>query len=132
LFVEEKPLPKPDFEKLLLEAIDEGLSSLGNSPKEAIYFHLDRSFNIKKEQIPGKIEAFENAIENIFGIGANFLEIIIMKQLYRKVGGAFELNETARLAFAEYVATAKRAFQEKKETQTTEVIVECEEVRTEV
>ena len=107
-------MPKPDFEKLLLEAIDEGLSSLGNSPKEAIYFHLDRSFNIKKEQIPGKIEAFENAIENIFGIGANFLEIIIMKQLYIKVGGAFELNETARLAFAEYVATAKRAFQEKK------------------
>jgi len=125
-------LPKPDFEKLLLEAVDEGLSSLGDSSKEAIYFHLDKSFNIKKEQIPGKIEAFAEAIENIFGIGANFLEIVIMKQLYRKVGGTFEWNDAAKLAFTEYVTATKRVFQENKGTKTTEEIVECEEVRIEV
>lgn len=123
---------KPDFEKLLLEAVDEGLSSLGDSSKEAIYFHLDKRFNIKKEQIPGKIEAFTTAIENIFGIGANFLEIVIMKRLHRKVGATLEWNETARLAFAEYVATTKRAFQEKKGIQATEDVVKCEEVRIEV
>ena len=125
-------MPKPDFEKFLIEAVDEGLSSLGDSSKEAIYFHLDKSFNIKKEQIPGKIEAFTAAIENIFGIGANFLEIVIMKQLYAKVGGALAWNETARLAFAEYVAATRRAFQENKGIQTVEDMVECEEVRIEV
>jgi hypothetical protein len=119
-------LPKPDFEKLLLEAVDEGLSSLGDSSKEAIYFHLDKSFNVKREQIPSKIETFTAAIENIFGMGANFLEIVIMKQLYRKVGGTLMCNETARLAFEEYVATAKRTFQEKRKTETTEDVVECE------
>jgi len=132
LFAEEKPLPKPDFEKFLIEAVDEGLASLGDSSKEAIYFYLDKSFNIRKEQIPGKIEAFTAAIENIFGIGANFLEIAIMKQLYAKVGGALVWNETARLAFAEYVAATRRAFQGKKGTQTVEDMVECEEVRIEV
>jgi hypothetical protein len=75
-------LPKRDFEKLLLEAVDEGLSSLGETSKIAIYFHLKKSFNIKKKEIPYKIEAFAKGIEKIFGLGANFLEILIMKQLY--------------------------------------------------
>jgi len=125
-------LSKPHFEELLLQAIDEGLSSLGDSSKQAIYFHLDKSFNIKKEQIPTKVEAFEDAIENIFGIGASFLQIAIMKQLYRKVGGALELNDTAKLAFTEYVAVAKRTFKKKKGIKTTEGAIECEGVEIEV
>ena len=125
-------MSKPHFEELLLQAIDEGLSSLGDSSKQAIYFHLDKSFNIKKEQIATKIEAFEDAIENIFGIGANFLQIAIMKQLYRKVGGALELNDTTKLAFTEYVAVAKRTFQKKKGIKTTEGKIECEGVEIEV
>jgi len=35
-------LAKTKFEKLLLEAVDEAFDSLGNSAKQAIYFHLER------------------------------------------------------------------------------------------
>jgi hypothetical protein len=132
LFLEEKLLPRSDFERLLLQAVDEGLSSLGDSPKQAIYFHLDRNFNIKKEQIPENIKAFSGAIERIFGNGANFLEIAIMKQLYEKVGGILEWNESARLGFAEYVSAMKRTFQERRRTRTMETLIECEETRIEV
>jgi len=45
-------LPERDFEKLLLEAIDDALSSLGETPKHAIYYHLEKSFNVKKQEIP--------------------------------------------------------------------------------
>ena len=84
LIHEELPVLKRDFEKILLEAVDEGVSSLGESLKEAIYFHLGKNFNIKKHEIPDKIEAFTDAVENIFGFGANFLEIAIIRQLHAK------------------------------------------------
>lgn len=121
-------MPKRNFEKLLLEAVDEGLSSLGVSSKEAIYFHLEKSFNVKKEEIPYNIKAFARAIEKIFGLGANFLEILIMKRLYEKIGGIFEWNEPTEFAFMEYVTAARRSFQERRVVEATAELVECEEV----
>lgn len=121
-------MSKRNFEKILLEAVDEGLSSLGESSKEAIYFHLKKSFNIKRREIPYKIETFAKAIEKIFGLGANFLEILIMKQLYEKVGGIFECQEPTDFSFSGYVAVAKQNFQKKKRIKTTEELVECEEI----
>lgn len=121
-------LSKNKFERLLLEAVDEGLSSLGEPSKQAIYFHLEKSFNIKKEETSYKTEFFKETIEKIFGLGANFLEILIMKRLYEKIGGAFECNESTDFAFTEYLAVAKRNFQEKKGIKRTEELVECEKI----
>ena len=120
-----------DFEKLLLEAIDDGLSALGESAKQAIYYHLDRSFNIKKEEIPSRMITFTQAIENIFGVGAHFIEILIMKRLFEKVDGVFLWDESERFGFAEYVAKAKRVFQEKNMIKTVEELVECPETEAE-
>lgn len=106
-------MPKQDFEKLLLEAIDEGLSSLGESSKQAIYYHLEKSFNLKKQEIPYSIEAFANAIEKIFGLGANFLEILIMKRLYEKMGRNFKLRTSKDLEFVEYITVARQSFLKK-------------------
>jgi len=111
-------MPLKDFDKLLLEAVDEGLSSVGESSKQAIYFHLEKGFNVKKQEIPYKIDDFEFAIEKIFGLGANFLEILIMKRLYEKVRGRLELRGSQDLTFTEYVASAKRSFLDKKRTKT--------------
>jgi hypothetical protein len=95
------------FKRLLLEAVDEGLSSLGDSPKQTIYFSLEKTFSIKKQDIPNKIEEFTNAIEKIFGYGANLLEIQIIKHLYKKVGHDFRyFPEKDGLSFTEYVEAA--------------------------
>jgi hypothetical protein len=121
-------LPKQNFEKLLLEAIDEGLSSLGESSKQAIYLHLEKRFKIKKHEIPHKIEAFADVIEKIFGLGANFLEILIMKQLHEKCGQSFKWPESKELTFIEYVAVAKRSFVWNKRTnKVTEGLVQWEQ-----
>jgi hypothetical protein len=104
-------LDNPEFDTLLLEAVDEGLSSVGDSSKQAIYFHLEKTFKIEKEEIPLKIEDFAEAIEKIFGLGANFLEILIMKHLYNKIGedsGQFE--SVGDLSFREYISTARKGF----------------------
>ncbi len=105
---------RSDFETLLLEAVDEALSSLGDSGKQAVYFHLEKSFNIGKRDIPQKIEKFADAIEKTFGLGSKFLEILIMKHLYEKVGQVFEYDQEPKdLVLNEYVAAAKRSFLKK-------------------
>ncbi|MEM2995323.1 MAG: hypothetical protein QXI91_04835 [Candidatus Bathyarchaeia archaeon] len=102
------------FEKLLVEAVDEALTSLGDSAKQAIYYHLQSKFKIKKEDIPSHLEDFMNAIESIFGLGANFLEIMIMKKLYEKVGQPLKWSENREFIFSEYVAAVKETFLKRK------------------
>lgn len=123
-------MPKQSFEKLLLEAIDEGLSSLGNSPKQAVYFYIEKKFNVKKREIPYKTEEFVDALEKIFGLGAKFLEILIIRRLYEKVGQILEWNEAQTdLTFTEYATAARRSYLKKKQWQVQYMSKELEEER---
>lgn len=116
------------LEKLLIQAVDEGLSSLGDSSKQAIYFHLDTTFNIKKDQIPQKVEAFVAAIEKIFGIGANFIEILIMRKLDEKIGQDSP-QFSKDITLDEYVSVLKKnlAGKLKSEGMSLEV-TDCDEI----
>jgi hypothetical protein len=110
---EESLLAKRDFQQLLLQAVDEGLSSIGESPKKAIYFHLEKTFKIKKHDIPSNIEVFADAIEKIFGMGADFLEILIMKRLHEKIKIEFDLDNASELRFIEYLGAVEKSLVEK-------------------
>lgn len=122
----------PDFEQLLLQAIDEGLSSLGESSKQAIYYHLEKSFTIKKEEIPNKIEPFEDALKRIFGIGADFIETLIMKRLTEKVEPSIKWQKPEMLKLSECVVATKRSFLKKKNAEKIEVeIGQCERIKVE-
>ena len=79
-----------NFNKIILAAVEDGLSSLGDSPKQVIIFHLETSFHIKKEQIPENLTEFTKALEGIFGPGASYLEKLILKHLYGKLSLKFE------------------------------------------
>lgn len=103
-------MAKKAFERLLLEAVDESLTSLGDSAKQAIYFHLENKFKIERNEIPERIEDFGEGLQKIFGVGAQFLEILIMKKLYERIGQPLEWNKNKELIFTEYVATARRSF----------------------
>ena len=83
-------MPPKNFSEMLLAAVEESLSSLGDSPKQAILFHLEASFQIKKEHIPENITEFTKALEKIFGPGASYLENLIVKRLHEKLGLKFE------------------------------------------
>ena len=109
------------FEKLLTEAVDEALTSLGESAKQSIYFHLEDKFKIAKKDIPYRLEDFTDGLEKIFGLGAHFIEILIMKSLFEKIGQPLEWNEKKELVFVEYVAAAKQSFlKRKKEAKVVE------------
>ena len=73
------------FDVLLIESIDETLSSLGEPVKNAIYQHLAQSFKMSKNSIPNHIEEFSQILHKIFGLGASRLEIKFMKNLNSKI-----------------------------------------------
>jgi len=104
-------LSRKTFEEILLESIDEALSSLGESVKESIYFHLKDKFKISREEIPWRIRDFAEGLEKIFGFGARFLEILIMKRLYARIEQPLEWNESEEFIFVNYVEAARRSFQ---------------------
>jgi hypothetical protein len=99
-------LPQNNFKEILLAAVEESLSSLGDSPKQAILFHLQDTFKIEVEHIPENITEFAKALEKIFGPGAVYLEKLILKSLYEKLGLEFE--NSGNLDFLECVDHVKK------------------------
>ncbi len=84
---EPRKITEQNFNDVLLASIDEVLSVLGENVKLNIYLHLEKGFNIKKQEIPQKLCLFTEALEAIFGIGSRPLEIMFMKKLHSKMGG---------------------------------------------
>jgi hypothetical protein len=103
---------RSDFDKLLVSAIDDALGSLGESVKRSIYFHIENKFNVARNEIPENLVEFQGGLEKIFGAGAQFIEILIMKNLHAKVGLPLKM-ERKQLEFAEYVDAAKEGFLKK-------------------
>jgi hypothetical protein len=99
-----------NFDVIIIEAVDEIFSSFGRSCKQAIYFQLENTFKIKKQEIPLKIEDFANAIEQIFGLGAKFIELKILESLHEKIPNFMYSPKIEDLVFTEYVATLRRFF----------------------
>jgi len=109
-------LKRKTFDELFLEALDEALLALGESARQSIYFHLADKFKIEKKAILSCLEAFECGLNRIFGIGARYIEILIMKKLYERVGKPLELEEEKELVFVDYINAAKQTFSRKEKS----------------
>ena len=100
------------FANLLVDAIDETLNSLGESVNQSIYFHIENEFKVARKDIPENLEEFQEGLEKIFGAGARFIEILIMRNLHMKIGLPLKM-EGEQLEFVEYIGVAKRGVLEK-------------------
>lgn len=74
-----------NLQKTILDAIEEGLATLGESPKQAILFHLENTFKLRREEIPKNLTEFKKALEKIFGPGTPYVERLILEKLYSKL-----------------------------------------------
>ncbi|MGB9960282.1 MAG: hypothetical protein ACPLKQ_07175 [Candidatus Bathyarchaeales archaeon] len=111
-------MARKNFDKLLIEAVDDALSSLGESAKMAIYYHVKDKFGISKEEIPSRVKEFSEGLEKIFGSGAKFIEILIMKKLYERIGKPLEWDESKELTFADYVETARQCVEKEGKVES--------------
>jgi hypothetical protein len=96
---------KNTFDRLVLEAIDEVFSSLGDLCKKAIYVHLEHEYKLSKKDIPNRIREFVTALHQIFGVGAALVEIEIMKRLRKKVPSFKHSPKQRSLSFDKYVTS---------------------------
>ena len=105
-----------EFDDILRDSVDEAFSSLGETVKKSLYFHLQKNFLISKRDIPRRVEDFSDALERIFGSGAKHLELLVMKNLYVKVNCRYKWEGpnwlVPDLTFKEYVELARVGFEE--------------------
>jgi hypothetical protein len=97
------------FNELLLDCIDEGLSILGNEPKQAIYQYLSSIHALDREQIPEKVDEFSAGMRKALGSASKVIERLILKKLFQKLGSNF--REASNLEFTDYVMEARRRFE---------------------
>ena len=119
------------FSAILLEAIDEAFSTLGNRAKSSIYLHLESKFAISKRDIPERIGDFSEALEQIFGLAAPKLEILIMKCLNEKVKCTYNWVGpkwlVPDLTFTKYVKLMELGCEETEKIGEVEVILDVGE-----
>ena len=103
------------FHKVLLETIEEAFSSLGELVEAKIFCTLEKSFGIKRSEIPYRIEDFSDALEKIFGLGALYLEISVIKRLHIRFATEYKWDApkwiVQELTFREYVNMLKQGFE---------------------
>jgi hypothetical protein len=115
------------FDKLLSDAIDEALNSLGNSAKIAIYFHLEADFGLPQKDIPCEIGYFSYAIGKIFGVAARRLEIMCMIRLQAKLNSECTWNNRDKwfqtVTFQEYALLKRLNFENKTRNRDSAVLL---------
>jgi len=94
-----------EFKAIIIESVDESLASFCNLNKQAVYLHLEEKFNIKKEEIPRKMDKFTDAMEQMFGIGAKLVEMRIIKALHKRIPEFVFFPMKLEIGFKEYVAS---------------------------
>jgi hypothetical protein len=97
-----------DYETLVLEAIDQTFCGLGEKVRDSIYAALKRKYALNKEEIACKPATFTAAIENLFGPGADVLEIKMMQAITRKVNGFTFSPIDSSLNFVEYLTALRK------------------------
>lgn len=84
-------IKKDKFNEKLLVVLDKSMKNIfGENTVNAVYYHLQKRYLIKLEDIPEKPQVFAEAIKEIFGAtGADVIETFIVRDLCDKfrIGG---------------------------------------------
>lgn len=99
--------PSRDVADNLALAVDEALLVPGEIVSAAIYERVERSYQLRREEIPTKLETFHRALQELLGKSAKVIERLIVKNLYRRLDLNF--NEHDGWTLVDYVNLAKRS-----------------------
>ncbi|MBS7651062.1 MAG: hypothetical protein QXK72_00915 [Candidatus Bathyarchaeia archaeon] len=95
------------FKEGLLEAIDDGLLVLGEIARQALYSHIERRYQVKRDEIPNRLEVLHETLESVFGAASTrVIERLIVKTLCSRIGSEFIEHENWTLL--EYVEDLRK------------------------
>lgn len=70
-----------ELEETLLQAVDEALLIPGEVVRTAIYERIERSYQLRREEIPDRLETFHQALQDLLGAGGKVMEKFTAKSL---------------------------------------------------
>jgi len=81
----------PDTEEdcpsdVLMCAVEQGLSSLGESVAQVIFYNIDKRYSLKRRDIVEKPNRFVEALQSIFGSGAETIQKLIIQSICAATG----------------------------------------------
>lgn len=89
-----------EIDERILRCVDCGLEALGENVTCVVYYHVEKTFRLKKSDIPAKPEVFDQAIISIFGEkGAKTIERLIVQKMIK----AFKLGRRSKHTFTNIV-----------------------------
>jgi hypothetical protein len=95
------------LQEVLLQAVDDALLVPGKIVRAAVYDRIEQSYQIRRDEIPEKLELFHKALLQLLGVGARVMEKLIAKNLYRRLDLNFIEHDNWTLL--DYVDHAKKA-----------------------
>jgi hypothetical protein len=100
---------KMKFEKLLIKSVDDSLKdTFGETAAEIIYRHLERQHSLKQREIPKKLDAFIEGLEEFLSSGATVVEGMVLEKLCSNLG--IERPSKALSNFVGCVIKLKKAY----------------------
>ena len=104
-FASSAPRPARLTNRALLDAVDYGLLALGEIVRATIYNRIEESYQVRREEIPEKLDTFHKALQELLGGGAEVVRRLIAKNLYKALNLKFAENENWTLV--DYVQNVK-------------------------
>jgi len=102
-----KTFESEEFNRVLLESIDEALNILGESTKKVLMHFLKQNYGIEEKEITRDPKVLIYGLRKFFGkVGSAFLESRIIEILYRKLG----LIAPSALNFEDALEKAKKLY----------------------
>ncbi len=74
------------LENVLLTAVEQGLSLIGEDFAQVIFYNLSTRYSIGKPEILKKPERFIQALHDMFGDGAQIIEMFIKRAICTETG----------------------------------------------
>jgi hypothetical protein len=110
-----------DFERVLSQAINEGLTSISTIVAPVLRTYLDDAVvsevgRMKSRSSIKDLKALENGLEKMFGFGAKVFERKILESLCTKLSIDMEMRED--LCFSETIEKMKRIYESRIEKKT--------------
>ena len=66
--------------------MEQGLSVLGESVAQTIFYNLDKKYSLKKPDLLRKPDRFIEALQDMFGSGATTIERIVIQSICTTTG----------------------------------------------
>jgi len=98
------------LDDLLLSVVDETMRRVfREAGTKVIYGFLENNHHLKREEIAEKPEVFSVGLETLMVSAAQVIEILILKDLYRRLG--LEFVEKEGYEFSDYVEELRERFE---------------------